>query len=87
MGQPLRLLIVEDSRDDADLLLHVLRPAGYEPAYEIVDTLPTMRTALEHKDWDVITSDHSMPSFSAPATLALGFAIPPHTWAHCLTAL
>ena len=58
MGQPLRLLIVEDSEDDADLLLRVLRPAGYEPAYEIVDTLPTMRTALEHKDWDVITSDH-----------------------------
>jgi len=60
------LLIVEDSEDDADQLLRVLRPAGYEPAYEIVDTLPAMRTALEHKDWDVITSDHFMPQFSAP---------------------
>jgi len=79
MGQPLNLLIVEDSEDDADLLLRVLRPAGYEPAYEIVDTLPTMRTALEHKDWDVITSDHAMPHFSAPAALALAKELRPNS--------
>ena len=81
-GQPLRLLIVEDSEDDADLLLRVLRPAGYEPAYEIVDTLPTMRTALEHKDWDIITSDHSMPQFSAPAALALAKGTTPQLPVH-----
>jgi PAS domain S-box-containing protein len=79
MGQPLNLLIVEDSEDDADLLLRVLRPAGYEPAYEIVDTLPAMRMALEHKDWDVITSDHSMPQFSAPAALALAKELRPNS--------
>src|ERR1700693_4278554 len=79
MGQPLSLLIVEDSEDDADQLLRVLRPAGYEPAYEIVDTLPTMHTALEHKDWDVITSDHSMPQFSAPAALALAKELRPNS--------
>jgi PAS domain S-box-containing protein len=73
------LLIVEDSEDDADLLLRVLRPAGYEPAYEIVDTLPTMRTALEDKDWDVITSDHAMPQFSAPAALALAKELRPNS--------
>jgi PAS domain S-box-containing protein len=79
MGQPLSLLIVEDSEDDADLLLRVLRPAGYEPAYEIVDTLPTMRTALEQKDWDVITSDHSMPQFGAPDALALAKELRPNS--------
>jgi PAS domain S-box-containing protein len=78
MGQPLRLLIVEDSKNDADLLLRVLRP-GYEPAYEIVDTLPTMRTALETKDWDVITSDHSMPQFGAPDALALAKELRPNS--------
>jgi len=36
-----------------------------------------MRTALEHKDWDVITSDHSMPQFSAPAALALAKELRP----------
>ena len=78
MPQPLRLLIVEDSQEDADQLLGVLRPAGYEPAYEIVDTLPTMRAALELHDWDVITSDYSMPQFSAPAALALAKELRPH---------
>ena len=78
MSQPLRLLIVEDSKDDADQLLRVLRPAGYEPAYEIVDTLSAMRTALEYHDWDVITSDHSMPQFSAPAALALAKELRPN---------
>jgi len=77
--QPLRLLIVEDSKDDADLLLGVLRPAGYEPAYQIVDNLPTMRTALEHKDWDVITSDHKLPQFGAPAALQLAKELRPNS--------
>jgi PAS domain S-box-containing protein len=78
MSQPLRLLIVEDSVDDADQLLDVLRPAGYEPAYEIVDTSPAMRTALEHHDWDLITADNSMPQFSAPAALALAKELRPN---------
>jgi PAS domain S-box-containing protein len=78
MSQPLRLLIVDDSKDDANQLLSVLRPAGYDPSYEIVDTLPAMRTALEYQDWDVITSDHSMPQFSAPAALALAKEIRPN---------
>jgi PAS domain S-box-containing protein len=78
MNQPLRVLIVEDSEDDADQLLSVLRPAGYEPVYEIVDSPPAMRTALEHHDWDVITSDYSMPQFSASAALALAKELRPN---------
>jgi PAS domain S-box-containing protein len=67
----LRMLIVEDSKDDANLLLHTVRSGGYEPVYEVVDTEPAMRAALESQDWDLITSDHAMPSFSAPVALAL----------------
>jgi len=79
MSQPLRLLIVDDSKEDADELLSVLGPAGYEPSYEIVDASPAMRTALEHQDWDLITSDCAMPQFSAMAALALAAEICPHT--------
>ena len=32
MKTPLKVLIVEDSKDDAELLLHALRHAGYEPS-------------------------------------------------------
>jgi PAS domain S-box-containing protein len=77
MGQPLRMLIVEDSKDDANLLLHTVRSAGYELVYEVVDTSPAMRAALESQDWDLITSDHAMPHFSAPAAQALAQELRP----------
>jgi DNA-binding NtrC family response regulator len=77
MNQPLRLLMVEDSDDDATLLLRVLRRDGYEVVYEIVDTPAAMRAALENQEWDVITSDHSMPHFNAPDALRLARKLRP----------
>jgi DNA-binding NtrC family response regulator len=77
MTQLLRLLIIDDSADDAALMLHVLRRGGYEVAYEVVETPATLRAALARQEWDVITSDHSMPSFSTPAALALAQAFRP----------
>jgi len=76
MNKPLRVLIVEDSEDDARLLLHELRRGGYDPAFERVETADAMRAALDpstgpgHR-WDVILSDYRLPQFSAPAALAL----------------
>ena len=77
MNQTLRMLIVEDSEDDVTLLLHTLRSGGYEVVYSVVDTPDAMRAALENQDWDVITSDHAMPHFSAPAALALAKELRP----------
>ena len=74
MDRTLRLLIVDDSQDDADLLLLAMRRGGFAVTYELVDTLPAMHSALERQDWDVITSDHSMPRFSALEALALAKA-------------
>lgn len=79
MPHPLRLLIVDDSPDDAELLLRTLRRGGYEISCEIVDSAAGMRAALERADWDVITSDHAMPGFSAPAALALARQIRPNS--------
>ena len=77
MNQPLRVLIVEDSDDDVDLLLHALRRGGYEVTSAVVETPAAMRAALARQDWDVITSDHAMPFFSAPAALALAKEVCP----------
>lgn len=77
MGQTLRVLIVDDSADDAELLLHALRHGGYDLAWAVADTAEAMRAALERQDWDVITSDHAMPRFSAPAALALAKELRP----------
>jgi len=77
MNQPLRLLIVEDSADDKELLLHSLRSQGYQVMSATVDTPVTMRAALERQEWDLITCDHSMPNFDAPAALAIAKELRP----------
>lgn len=71
MAIPLRALIVEDSPDDAALLLRELRRAGYEPDSVRVDTAEGLREALATRTWDVVFSDYVMPSFSAPAALEI----------------
>ncbi|KCZ71443.1 bacteriophytochrome (light-regulated signal transduction histidine kinase) [Candidatus Methanoperedens nitroreducens] len=64
MGTQLRVLIVEDSENDALLVVRELRRGGYDPVFERVDTAEAMREALEKKTWDVIIADYIMPHFS-----------------------
>lgn len=71
MGIPLRVLVVEDSEDDASLLLRELRRGGYDVRYERVDTAAAMSSALNKQEWDLVVSDHSMPHFSGSAALSL----------------
>ena len=71
MSEPLRVLIVEDSEEDAGLLVVVLHRGGFEPDFERVATAEAMRAALETRDWDVVLSDFALPAFSGPEALAL----------------
>ena len=71
MGTPLRVLIVEDSEDDAILLLRELRRGGCDPIFERVDTPAAMTDALDKRTWDIVIADYSMPHFSAPEALKL----------------
>jgi len=69
---PLRLLVIEDAPDDAELLRFELRRAGYDVTMQRVETLAGMASALEEHEWDLVVSDHSMPgmtSFSALCVL------------------
>jgi len=71
MGVPIRLLLVEDSEDDAQLLLRELKRGGYEPAHERVATEASLAAALDRQNWDLVIGDHSMPGFSGIAALVL----------------
>ncbi len=71
MAMPLRVLLIEDSEDDAELILHALRRGGYEPVHHRVDTAATLTAALGDGEWDVVTCDYVMPQFSALAALKL----------------
>ncbi|MEI6824756.1 MAG: ATP-binding protein [Desulfuromonadales bacterium] len=71
MSTPLRLLIIEDSEDDALLLIRELAKNGYDPDCERVDTPEGMQSALAAGAWDVVVSDYVMPRFSGLAALRM----------------
>src|SRR5688572_25409652 len=81
----LNLLLVEDSEDDADLMLLELRRGGYHFGEKNgnvlrVDNAEDMKAALDRRKWDLIISDYVMPQFSGPAAMKLlhesGYDIP-----------
>src|SRR5579871_5991172 len=67
----LDVLIVEDSADDAQLILLELRRAGFVPEYRRVSTATALAAALDEKSWDVVLCDYTMPELSYEAALAL----------------
>lgn len=71
MSKQLRVLVVEDSKDDVLLLIRELKRGGYQPEYERVDTADAMSAALDSKKWDIIISDYVMPRFSGLSALKL----------------
>jgi PAS domain S-box-containing protein len=71
MGDVIQLLIVEDSADDATLLLSELQRKGIEPAVRRVETEADYLAALQSQRWDAVISDYVLPQFSGPEALRL----------------
>ena len=71
MPETLNVLIVEDSEDDALLLLQELRRGPWQVTYQLVDNPAAMSAALVQGGWDLIIADYAMPQFSGPAALAM----------------
>lgn len=68
---PLRLLLVEDSTDDADLMVRELTRAGFEVTVERVESAAELERALSQQTWDVVLSDYTLPSFGGLEALQL----------------
>ena len=72
MATALKVLIVENSENDALLMVDCLSQAGYAPDWQQVETAPQLTAALgSAAPWDVIVSDYSMPGFSGLEALAI----------------
>ena len=71
MKQPLRLLLVEDSEDDATLIVRHLQQSGYAVDLCRVETEEQMGAALRQHAWDLVIADYRLPLFSAPEALSL----------------
>jgi PAS domain S-box-containing protein len=70
VGVYLRVLLIEDSENDAILVTRELKRGDYDVTWERVETPEEMEKALA-KDWDIILSDYHMPHFSGLTALAL----------------
>jgi CheY-like chemotaxis protein len=62
--KPLKVLIIEDSADDAELLVLELRRAGYDPHFEVTDSAAPLCVALDQNDWDVVLCDYTMAALT-----------------------
>src|SRR5918996_6032621 len=71
MGKLIRALLVDDSDDDAQLLLREIRQAGYTVEYHRVDTATALASALSEKNWDVVLAEYKMPSLNGNDALRL----------------
>jgi signal transduction histidine kinase/DNA-binding response OmpR family regulator len=71
MAENLRVLLVEDSDDDAALVVRALAKGGFATSHERVDTADAMAACLAGQEWDLILSDYSMPRFNGMAALKL----------------
>ena len=57
----LKVLIVEDSEDDAILLANYLKSCGFDPKWQRVDCEADLAEAVEDRRWDLVLCDLSMP--------------------------
>ncbi len=71
MGIPLRVLMIEDSEDDAALIVRELRRGSFDVLSERVDTTAALESALAKQVWDLVISDFAMPHFSGTDALRL----------------
>lgn len=71
MDIELKILIVEDSEIDAELIERELKKSGFNLYSERVETRESMTKALVQKEWDLILCDNKMPKFNSVEALKL----------------
>ena len=67
----LRVLLVEDSPEDAELMCEQMLDAGLEASFERVESARELRDALTRFSPDIVLSDLSMPGFSGNEALRI----------------
>ncbi len=64
MGENVRILLLEDSEDDAVLVIRELVRGGFSVEYERVETAEAFEAALAAGRWDAVIVDYVLPHFS-----------------------
>jgi len=67
----LKILAVEDSEDDLELICNELAEGGFMVVHERVETAESLQTALERESWDVVICDHNLPALDSTWALRI----------------
>jgi PAS domain S-box-containing protein len=68
---PVRVLIIDDSDDDALLIVTHLRRGGIELTYERAETMEALAETLRARPPDIVLCDYNLPGFSAQDALRM----------------
>ena len=71
MNAVLNVLLVEDSPNDVELILHALRRSGYDPDHRRVEDARSLSDALRERRWDVVVCEYNLPRFSGLQALRI----------------
>lgn len=67
----LRALILEDNRQDVELMVALLKQVGYAVSFEVVDSLAHLRQQLARTDYDIILAAHNLRAWTAMDALEI----------------
>lgn len=79
MTSPLRLLMLEDSADDVELVLRELRRHGFEVESRVVSNEADFRRELARSEPELILADYSLPGYDGLSAMGLARALRPGT--------
>ena len=71
MPKTLKLLFIEDNKNDCDLVIEHLRDNGYAVSFERVESEDKLVQALEDNQFDVIFSDYNLPKLDVDTVIAV----------------
>jgi diguanylate cyclase (GGDEF)-like protein len=76
---PIRVLLVEDNPNDAELEMRELKRAGLRAEVRLADTEAACRAEIERFEPEIILSDFAMPHFDGMSALATARELAPQT--------
>jgi CheY-like chemotaxis protein len=70
-ARSLRALILEDNRQDVELMVALLKRVGYALSFEVLDSLAPLQQQLAQADYDIILAAHNLRAWTAMDALEI----------------